>query len=244
MGVPNDANPWNWMQPHDLSRFGTVISDPAEQLRWCRAVLLGGLPYMWRQKAAAVRTMMYDRMQLNSGDAVLVIGESIESCGFVGDIQERIGHTGKVDVFDITEEARDAYISGRRGKAGQLATWRYEYTRDIADETYDVVAVLQGVQHSEDWRHTAQELLRVMKPGRTIMLAEITFSPQMVMKAELDLHIEYWLEKLFAPIGWQIHDFPYYSEKELRLAFDGLIADQMFFSWKGVELMWGQKIAT
>ncbi len=94
---------------------------------------------------------------------------------------------------------RDAYIAGRRGKHGKLATWRYDYTRQIADASYDVVAVLQGVQHTEDWRETGAELLRVMKPGRTIMLAEITFSPDMVMKAGLDLHIEYWMDKLFSP---------------------------------------------
>ena len=46
MQKPDSTNPWDWMQPHDIARFGAVIADPKEQERWCRAVMLGGLPYM------------------------------------------------------------------------------------------------------------------------------------------------------------------------------------------------------
>lgn len=237
---PGD-NPWDWMQPHDRKLMGEVIADPAEQLRWCRAVMLGGLPYMWRKKAAVVREMMYDRMALRRGDRVLIIGESVESCGFIDDIKARIGPDGVVDVIDITDEARGAYIAGKRGRGGLLATWEWTYTRHMDDESYDVAACIQAVQHTDDWRETGQELLRLMKPGRTIMLGEITFSPQMVMKAELDIHIEYWIEKLFSRMGWTFESFPYYSPAQLMAAFDGLVTDAQSFSWKGVEFFWGTK---
>jgi hypothetical protein len=97
------------------------------------------------------------------------------------------------------------------------------------------MAVLQGVQHTDDWSETAGELLRVMRQGRTIILAEITFSPQVVMKSELDLHIEYWMDKLFSRIGWPIEAFPYYSPDDLVQAFDELVTGAETFSWKGVE---------
>ena len=84
--MPND-NPWDWMQPHDAARLGEVIFDPAEQTRWSRAIMLGGLPYMWRKKAKVVRELMYDRMRLRAGDRVFILGESIASCGFVDDIR-------------------------------------------------------------------------------------------------------------------------------------------------------------
>ncbi len=145
-------NPWDWMQPHDAERLGKIIFDPAEQARWTRAVMLGGLPYMWRRKAKVVRELMYDRMDLRPGDRVFVVGESLESCGFIADIRERIGPDGVIDAVDITEEARDAYIAGLRGRSGLLATWQFKYTHSIADEAYDVAANLQGVQHTDDWR--------------------------------------------------------------------------------------------
>ena len=43
MGGMDDEDPWKWMQPYDVRRFGDVILDEKEQERWCRAVLLGGL---------------------------------------------------------------------------------------------------------------------------------------------------------------------------------------------------------
>jgi|SRR6516165_1291455 hypothetical protein len=82
----NFDDPWSWMQPYDVRRFGEVIRDKAEQERWCRAVLLGGLPFMWR-KAEVARNLIYDRLELDTGDKVLLIGECIEPCGFVDDIR-------------------------------------------------------------------------------------------------------------------------------------------------------------
>lgn len=241
MKPPHSTNPWDWMQPYDVRRFGEAILNPEEQARWCRAVMLGGLPYMWH-KASAVRAMIYDRLALRANDKVLLLGECLESCGFVDDVRERIGAKGEIRVVDITDEARDAYIAGKRGSGGQLATWRYNYTADVPDEYFDCVAVLQGVQHSEDWRESGRELLRVMRPGRSIVLAEITFSPELRMKVELDIHIEYVFEKLFSRIGWDFDQFPYYSPAQLEAAFSGWVRGAGTFCWRGVELFWGTAV--
>ena len=29
-------DPWSWMQPYDIRRFGEIIQDKTEQERWCR----------------------------------------------------------------------------------------------------------------------------------------------------------------------------------------------------------------
>ena len=176
-----NEDPWAWMQPYDVRRFGEVIMDPKEQERWCRAVLLGGLPFMWR-KAEVARNLIYDRLELREGDKVLVIGECIEPCGFVGDIRNRIGPRGEIKVFDITDEARDNYIAKKVGRGGQLATWAWSYTRDLPDGSFDCAVCLQGVQHTDDWRETGSDMLRVMKRGRNIVLAEIAYSPETQMK--------------------------------------------------------------
>lgn len=241
MREPESDNPWDWLQPHDAQRLGEVIFDPAEQKRWCRAVMLGGLPYMWRRTAATMRELAYEKLALKTGDKVFLIGESVDSCGFIDDIRARISSDGKITVVDITEDARDRAASGERGKYGQLATWRWNYTRDVPDEDYDCVAVLQSVQHAEDWRETGAELLRIMKKGRNIVLAEITFSPRMVPLAQLDIHLEYWLKKIFAGMGRNPADFSYYSPQDLHNAFEGLVENANDFNWKGVELFWGTK---
>jgi hypothetical protein len=235
-----NEDPWRWMQPYDVRRFGEVILDQAEQERWCRAVLLGGLPFMWR-KAEVARNLIYDRLELKAGDKVLVIGECIEPCGFIDDMRARIGASGEIKVFDITDEARDNYIAKRKGRGGQLATWQWTYTRDIPDGYFDCATCLQGVQHTDDWRETGAEMLRTMKRGRNIVLAEIAYSPETRMKIELDMHIAYVFDKLLSRVGWRLEDFPYYSPQDLARAFTGLVTEPGDFVWKGIEVFWGRK---
>jgi hypothetical protein len=235
------ADPWDFVQPMDVRRLGEVILDRDEQQRWCRAAMLAGsLPYMWRHKAATVRALIYDKLELKEGDNVLVIGEMVDACGFAGDIRGRIGN-GKLHVIDITDEARDAVFAGTRGAGGALGTWRWDYTRAFADASFDCVAVLQAVQHADDWRITGEELLRVMKRGRTLMLAEITFSPRIKLLAEMDIHLETWVEKLSSRVGFDPFAYSYYSAEALDRIFSGMVGDPRTFVWKGIELFWGRK---
>jgi len=241
MSPDKPPDPWDLIQPRDIRRMGDVITQRTEQERWCRAVMLAGaLPYMWRHKAAIVREFMYDQLRLRKGDKVLILGEVVEGSGFADDIRQRIGPQGEMRVIDITDEARDAYFSNRRGRGGQLATWRFDYTAQVPDEHFDCVAVLQAVQHTDDWRETGRELLRIMKRGRNILLAEITFK-NINEYAALDLHLEYWVEKMFARVGIPRHEIPYYSPQELLQAFSGLVSDANVFVWRGLELFWATK---
>jgi SAM-dependent methyltransferase len=233
-------SPWDCFQPWDVESFGDVILDRSEQERWSRAIFLGGLSYMWR-RAEVVRGMIYERLDLRAGDRVLLLGEALAPSGFVDELRDMVGSDGHVEVIEILEEARQSYWAGRRGRGGQLATWNYDYTRELPNESFDCVAVLQGVQHADDWRAAGGELLRVMRRGRRIVLAEIAFGPQFAMRVEADLHIEYVMTKLFDRIGWHYTEFPYHGPHDLLRAFDGLVESTGTFEWKGIELFWGTK---
>ncbi|MFZ0722294.1 MAG: methyltransferase domain-containing protein, partial [Xanthobacteraceae bacterium] len=158
-------------------------------------------------------------------------------------IRQRIGPTGEIHEVDITNEARSAYLTDRRGRGGQLATWQWRYTQDLPGRSFDTVAVLQATQHTDDWRETGQDLLRVLKPGRPIVVTEITLSPKLKMKAELDIHIEAWIEKIFSRIGWSFDQTPYYSLADLLAAFQGLVDTPGTFEWRGIELFWARNKA-
>jgi hypothetical protein len=241
VNTPDTDNPWDWLQPRDSARFGEVINDPEERTRWCRILLTGGLPLIWRKKAAAVRELMYSNMALQAGDNVLIIGESLDACGFVDDVRARIGTAGEIRAIDIIEEARDSVAANRRGRSGQLGTWAYNYTSGVPDNHYDCIGILQSVQHCDDWREAAVEFIRVLKPGRTIMLSEIGFGQAMRTAMSMDLHVEYFIEKLCRGAGLSGMDLAYYSPAELRSAFSGLVADPSTFEWRGAELFWGKK---
>jgi SAM-dependent methyltransferase len=185
-------NPWDYMGAEERRILGDVVADPAEQARWCKAMVFGTLPYMWRDKAAVVRELAYDKMEL------------------------------------------------KRGRGGLLATWQWLYSRDLPDRSFDAVAVMQATQHTDDWRETGADLLRVLKPGRPIVITEITLSPHLKMKAQLDVHIEAWIDKIFSRIGWDFDQTPYHSLADLRRAFDGLADAPGSFDWRGIELFWAR----
>ena len=84
-------------------------------------------------------------------------------------------------------------------------------------------------------------MLRVMKGGRNIVLAEIAYSPETRMKIELDMHIEYVFDKLLSRVGWKLDEFPYYSPRDLEKAFAGIVKNTGAFDWKGIEIFWGRK---
>jgi hypothetical protein len=97
------------------------------------------------------------------------------------------------------------------------------------------------VQHTDDWRENGAEMLRVMKSGRNLVLAEIAYSPETRMKIALDMHIEYVFDKLLSRVGWKLDEFPYYSPEDLEQAFAGLLTETHSFVWKGIEIFWGRK---
>jgi hypothetical protein len=244
VGTMGQSTAWDSIQPGDIELWGPSILDRSEQKRWCRTVLLAGtLPHMWKHKAGAIRRLIYDQLALKPGDRVLIIGERVESCGFAEEIGSRVGTAGEVKIIDITEAARQAYFAGVRGSGGQVATWGWDYSHGFGDGEFDCVAVLQAVQHAEDWRVTGKELLRVMKGGRKILLAEIGFSPKLWMLAQCDIHLETWVEKMFGRAELKPEEMPYYSPQDLRAAFDGLVDSPETFVWKGIELFWGSKPA-
>jgi hypothetical protein len=86
-------------------------------------------------------------------------------------------------------------------------------------------------------------MLRVMRSGRNLVLAEIAYSPETRMKIELDMHIEYVFSKLLSRVGWKLEEFPYYSPKDLQAAFAGFLNNTESFVWKGIEIFWGRKPA-
>jgi ubiquinone/menaquinone biosynthesis C-methylase UbiE len=240
MEQTKEKNPWDYLHPHDVARFGDVINDQNERTRWCGAILTGGLPYMWRE-ARAIRELVYMKLDLKAGDRVLLIGESNESGGFDSDIREHIGPKGELKSIDIIERARDMCFRGLRGKNGKLGTWQYDYTRDVPDNYYDAVVLMQGVQHCEDWTIGAKELLRVLKPSRAIVLAEIAHGPYLIEKARIDVHLEYYVRKLYMGTNQRPEDFSYWSIPEIESAFSGRVKDSGHFAERGFEIFWGRK---
>ncbi len=240
--APWNRGPWGYIQPWDVAAQGPAFADPKEQARWSRTILLGGLPYIWRELASPLLTIAYSLLEVRRGDRVLVIGESIVPCGFADDLRAKVGESGEVVVHEILERARQTTLDLGKGRNGRVGTWKWDYTRDVADGTFDAVAILQAVQHTDDWRESAIELTRVLKSGRRIVLAEAAlFGAPFWDRVDADVHLRYWVDKLAWHRKLAPEETSYYSPEELHRAFDGLVECPENLEWKGIELFWGRK---
>lgn len=229
------ATVWDWVVAEDGDRFGHDIFDPDTRRRWCAAILTGGLPYMWQQIASVPRELALDKLELKPGDRVLVVGEAATDIGFDSWVRDRVGSAGDVTVVDIRDRVLTTFMNG------ELPQWEWDETSGFADEQFDCVFVAQAVAHAADWTKSGTELLRVMKPGRRLVLAEIAFSSTFFARADTDVHLAYWLRKLMEGMGQPLEALVHWDLADLTSALGPQLTGAETFEWRGVELLWGRK---
>lgn len=236
-------DPWSYIQPWDVDSIPVDITDEKQRQGWMRAMFVaGGLPYMWRELAGPMRDVIYGLLELRAGDRVLLIGEGAEPCGFLEDIQRLIGPGGSIDVYEIIRDGRAAVQTRKLGRNGKIGCWRWTYTEGVAADTYDAVAVLQSAQHCDDWRETGAELVRVLRPGRRIVSAEMCLEGERFQtRVNADMHLRQWYDKMF-PRGRS--DISNYSGEELLDMIGPSVFDGRCMDWRGIEVFWGRKAAT
>ena len=226
------------MVAEDAERFGPDILDPAARMRWCQAVMFGGLPHLWRDVATVPRAVAIDKLELRRGDRVLIVGEAVADIGFDAEIADIVGPEGEVVVVDVRSRVFEEFHAGREPK------WEWEYTRDRPDGYFDGVFVGQGVAHAGDWAREGRELVRVTRPGRRIVLAEIAFSETFHARVQTDVHIEYWVRKLLEGIGDKLEELPYWNLDDVAAALTDIVEELETFEWRGVDLLWGRTPVT
>jgi hypothetical protein len=240
--MQDPPQPFDFVQPWDVEMFGADVADYDVRKRWQLAfAFAGGLPYIWNVIARPLTDVLYGLLEVRPGDRVLVIGEACEANGWGDGLRALVGPTGVVDNVEIILEGRKAVLAGVRGRNGRTGCWQWDYTKDMADESYDVVGVLQSTQHCDDWREQCPELLRVMKSGRRIVMAEATLGGERFrQRIEADVHMRQWFAKLFPP-QMKYEEASQYSGEELFEMCSSFCEGPQFMEWHGIEMFWGRK---
>jgi SAM-dependent methyltransferase len=233
-----DRSPWDYIQPWDTALFGEQIQDAEVRQNWARAfAIAGGLPYIWNELARPISEICYGLLELRAGDKVLVIGEGIAPAGWDQDMQQLVGPSGHVQAIEIIHEGRSRTVGLQRGRKGVAGTWQWDYTFKTPSDHYDAVAIMQSTQHCDDWAETATELVRVLKPGRRIVLAEaVLVGANLRSRLNADVHLDQWYDKLIGS-----REIPYTSPEELLEAFHGKLESPRAMDWHGIEMFWGRK---
>ena len=110
-------------------------------------------------------------------------------------------------------------------------------------ESYDCVAIMQSTQHCDDWSDVGPEMLRVMKPGRRIVFAEMVLGgPRFEQRVGADLHVRQWYEKIMGGMRDSLDGVvSFYSGEDLLRAMGDLLESPQTLEWKGIEMFWGRK---
>ena len=114
-------------------------------------------------------------------------------------IAARIGPSGELRAIDITDEARDNYFAGKRGRGGQLATWQWTYTSDIPDGYFDCATVLQAVGRYDQSR----ELVTLMASAEPRALADLERIPVATAPFPADVSVPAEAERLVHAVAKQ-----------------------------------------
>jgi len=163
-------------------------------------VMTMGLHHAWRERAA-------DRAALEPGDAAL------DLCCGTGDLalalRERVGPSGRVVGADFSEQmlelAREK--ASERGAREVTFEWADALELPYADASFDAVTVGFGVRNLADLAAGFREMRRVLKPGGTCVILEIT-QPQ---KPPLSTFFALWFDRIVPVIGRVAGDPDAYS---------------------------------
>jgi hypothetical protein len=231
--------PWDYIQDWDLERMGSAVTDRQRVDKWATALgVAGAAPYIWRELARPVRQVVCALMELRPGDRVLIIGEAVEPSGIAEDIRLLIGPGGRLDCIEIAPEIRSSAARGGTGRNGKTGCWPWDYSARLADQAYDCLTVFQAARYCDEWQETARDLLRVMMPGRRLVLAEaVPAGPSFTERAGADLHLLQWCHKVMGldPL------LNFYSGDELAGILSTLAEDAQSLECHGIELAWARK---
>jgi demethylmenaquinone methyltransferase / 2-methoxy-6-polyprenyl-1,4-benzoquinol methylase len=167
-------------------------------------VMTAGLHHQWRRRAA-------DLADLSPGSRALDVATGTGDLAF--ELALRVSPGGEVVGSDFSERmlslAREKALGRAAGAAGSAV--RFESANAMAlpycDDEFDAATVAFGARNFTDLEQGIREMARVVRPGGTVVILEIT-TPH---KPPLSQFFRLWFDHVVPAIGRVAGDAQAYS---------------------------------
>lgn len=243
------TNPWDFLTSTEIAILGSEVVESNLQKNWGRAIFFASnLVWCW-ENARILRHLMYSNLRARPGDRVLVIGEVLEGLGFLQELRKRVGETGEIIAFDMVDKSRSGYIQQWEMGPGAVIPekhhWDYSFADKHPDHYFDLIWLPQGVHHAHRWIEIAPKLIRVLKTGGQVMMAECRVpAPEFHRALQISSLLRCIVDKIFWAMDTTLEEMPDYSAADLALAFGDSLENTFGLEWKGWLLFWGTKCSS
>jgi demethylmenaquinone methyltransferase/2-methoxy-6-polyprenyl-1,4-benzoquinol methylase len=162
------------------------------------SVMTAGLHHQWRRRAV-------DLAAVGPGDRVLDVATGTGDLAF--ELARRVGPGGEVIATDFSEKM----LAIAREKAAGAAGVRFETANALAlpyrENAFDAATVGFGARNFSDLEAGMREMTRVVRPGRRVVVLEIT-TPQ---RPPLSTFSGLWFDRIVPALGRVAGDAQAYS---------------------------------
>jgi SAM-dependent methyltransferase len=239
-------DPWDFLTDAEVSAFGPDLRESNLRKNWGRVIFFGAnLKWLWAN-TPTITDLMYNNLRVKQGDRVMVIGEFLEELEFLPELHKRVGSEGEIAAFDIVSKSRAGYTQQWEKGPGvfipEKHQWDYPFADSYPENYFDLLWLPQGVHHAYSWNEIAPRLLRVLKPGGQVLMAECRVpAPEFHSGLQMSGLLRYIVEKIFWAMDTTLEEMPDYSPADLARAFGDSVGDIFELDWKGWLLFWAFK---
>lgn len=227
--------PWEWL----------AFKDEAERRAYFEALPLPpnhSVAAFWQDPV--FKSVLFQRAAVPPGGSLLLISEANERCGLSRLARDAVGPGGRVVEFDVISEGRTLH-------AWDIYT---RICRDFPDASFDS-AIATTTHHMQELEPELEALMRVVRPGGGVVLADNGPGRLFFELAKQDVHLEFAADLLIYHMGlWlRFGGTPDEAYEELRrfgtkygiedvsaAAFRWLVEVDTF-EWKGLWLVSGRR---
>ncbi len=224
------SSPWDFLVDQEIAAFGPEVKEIDLQKKWGRAIFFGSnLRWCWLN-AKSITDLMYGHLQAKPGDRALVVGEFLEEMGFLPELRKKVSETGEIVAFDMMEKSRSGrepqWKTGSTASVPEKHRWDYPFADTYPDQYFDLDLVSSRGSPRHSWDKIAPRLLRALKPGGQILMAECRVPPpEFHLGIDVSGMLQCIVDKIFWGMEMTLEEMPDYSTADLSRAFGDRLTD-------------------